>query len=167
MRDKKTPKIQRQEIAINWWSMVPIECQQEPPIWGVVKKENLFTANSSTARQHSCEKSMAVQQLRSQAVLCHAPPRLGSSALVRPLLCFSAHRIHTLFTGKCALWATWEPANMNRSLHPWSLIGLSSCKWGLQILTVGLVQRHCLDWSLWLIGAVQLWLDGANLNPIG
>lgn len=32
---------------------------------GVVKKETLFNANSSTVVQHSCENSMAVAQLNS------------------------------------------------------------------------------------------------------
>ena len=58
------------------------------------------------------------------------------------------------------------------------LIGLSSCKWGLQIFIVWLVQK-ALFWlvemeSLWLISedaneeiAVQLKLDGESLSLVG
>lgn len=39
---------------VNWWSLVPIECQQEFQIWGRVKKETLFIANSSIMTWHGC-----------------------------------------------------------------------------------------------------------------
>lgn len=101
MKDKKAPKNRRQtyQLMVNGANSMPTRT----PNLGCGKEENLFTANSSTLRQHSYEKNMAVQQLGSQAVLCQAPLWLGSSALVRSLLCFSANRALTLLTGKCAL----------------------------------------------------------------
>lgn len=39
--------------------------QQESPIWGVVKKEILFSAKSSIVMQHVCEDRMTVEQLSS------------------------------------------------------------------------------------------------------
>lgn len=35
-----------------------IQHKPESPIWGVVKKEMLFSANSSTMTQHVCEKAV-------------------------------------------------------------------------------------------------------------
>lgn len=40
-----------------------------------------------------------------------------------------------------------ELTYIDRSPCPWSLIGLSSCKWKLQVLAVSLVQKPCPDWS--------------------
>ena len=79
------------------------------------------------------------------------------SALVRHLQCFnSAREIQSLvFSGKCTLWAREELDYIDRSPYPWSLVGLSTCKWSLQILTVWLVQTALFwlvrinhsDWS--------------------
>ena len=69
------------------------------------------------------------------------------------------------------LQAKGELAFMDRSLHPWLLISPSSSKWDHQILTAWLVQ-NVLPWlvriePLQLTGAMQLWLDGESLSPIG
>ena len=37
--------------------------KQGSPVWGVIRKETLFSANSSAAIQHSCENNMAAKQL--------------------------------------------------------------------------------------------------------
>ena len=44
--------------AVNWWLLVPAQCQQQSPIWGVVKKETLFSTNSSVIMQHGCESAL-------------------------------------------------------------------------------------------------------------
>lgn len=36
---------------VNRWSLGPIQCQQESPVWGAVKKETLFNAGSLTGIQ--------------------------------------------------------------------------------------------------------------------
>lgn len=47
--------------GINWWSLVPVQHQQESPVWDAVKKETLFIVDSSIVTQHNCENSMAVE----------------------------------------------------------------------------------------------------------
>ena len=69
---------------------------------------------------------------------------------------FSSSQVNTVFgrKGTHALWDRGELSYGERSTHPWSLTGPFSCRWGLQILTVWLVQKHCpgcREWSwLWL-----------------
>lgn len=135
----------------------------------VVKKEILFSANSSIVIQHCCENSTTVEKLgnvtaqlqSSIAVEQHCCP-LDSSALVwfsppcsAPLCSIllwwdlfnvSAPARETVFGGKrkCILWAGGWLTCIEVSV-PWSLIGSSSYKWGLQILTVWLVQK-ALSW---------------------
>lgn len=86
-------------------ALVPIQCQRASPVRGVVKKEALFSANSSIVIQQGCEKDTAMKQLESvppnyeTARLWNSmagsgpgarwPSRevllsLGSSALLRP-----------------------------------------------------------------------------------
>lgn len=36
---------------VKQWSLAPIQCQQESPVWGAVRKETLFSANSSVMIQ--------------------------------------------------------------------------------------------------------------------
>lgn len=100
------------------------------------------------------------------------------SALARCLRCFSSSQRNTVlnlqWTGKVRSPRQRELANVERSLCPWSLIGPSSCKWGIQILTVWLFQK-ALSWlvrmaPLWLVGedanediAAQLWLDKVSV----
>lgn len=48
--------------TVNQWSLAPIQHQQETLIWGAVKKETLFSANSSTVIQQG---RMAVEQINS------------------------------------------------------------------------------------------------------
>ena len=50
--------------------------------------------------------------------------------------------------GKCIHRARRELTYIDRSPHPWFLIGPSSCKWGSQIAEIW-SKRHCLDWSKW------------------
>lgn len=87
-----------------------------------------------------------------------APLQLGTSAqLWSALLCFAPRRGLQRFscsysqeTVVISFWwkrtfptrTKWQLAYTDRSLHPWSLIGLSSCEWGLQILTVCVVQKE-------------------------
>lgn len=40
---------------VNQWSLVPIQCQQESPMWGTGKKETLFNADSLTVIQLNYE----------------------------------------------------------------------------------------------------------------
>lgn len=46
-------------------ALVPIQCQRASPIRGVVKKEALFSANSSIVIQQGCDKDTAMKQLES------------------------------------------------------------------------------------------------------
>ena len=60
---------------------------------------------------------------------------------------------------------------MARNSCPWALFGPSSCKWGLWIPVFWLAQKALSSFVrmelLWLVRAVQLWLDGENLSPLG
>ena len=63
--------------------MATIRCQQESSVWGVVKKETLFSAKQLNVIQHSCENSKAVREPWGQA-----PLQLDSFALLLSgLLC--------------------------------------------------------------------------------
>lgn len=140
--------------------------------------------NSSTMIENSCKKkSLGKAPLRQ---LCSAPAGMLCTALVCPTLwegllhsvpgghhqCFSSSReTQSLFLSRKENYAWEELVYMDRSLYPWPLISPCSCKWGLQIPTVWLVQ-NALSWLVraelfWLVKAVQLWLDGKRLNPIG
>ena len=44
--------------SVNEWSLVQIQCQQEPPVWGVVRKETLFSASNATVTQCSYEAAL-------------------------------------------------------------------------------------------------------------
>ena len=155
--------------TVNWLSLVPIQCQQEFPVWGVVKG-TLFCAkqlNCDTAQLWGSPGARALsgQTLCSAlplsgllcavlvcSILCQSVlvcPRLLHSPPVKHLQCFNSTR-ETVFSGKgkCPLWATWEVAYIDRSPSPWTLIDPSSCTWGLQILVVfDWSTRHCPDWS--------------------
>lgn len=87
------------QLIVNQWSLAPIQCQHESPVWGVVKKETLFSANSSVviqftwvlwysiaAKQHNwecgCEAVLGQSGpwarpfwLDSSALLCSVPAR--------------------------------------------------------------------------------------------
>lgn len=60
--------------------------QQESPVWGEVKKQTLFNANSSTVMPQACENCRAMEQLCEKALgqrsLEWGSCRLDSSALV-------------------------------------------------------------------------------------
>ena len=67
--------------GINQWSLVPIECQQESPIWGVVKKEPLFSVNSSIVLQCNYEIAELYNSTAVRQPWGKAPLLLDSSAL--------------------------------------------------------------------------------------
>lgn len=71
--------------CVNPWPLVPLQQQQESPIWGAVKKEILCCANSSTVIQHGCENSTAVGPSAVAALFCPTP--LHSVALHTGLVC--------------------------------------------------------------------------------
>lgn len=55
---------------VNQWLLVPtIQCQQEPPIWGVVKKEILFSDNL-TVRQPWGQFPSGSTALRCSSMFC-------------------------------------------------------------------------------------------------
>ena len=88
--------------AVNQWSLAPIQGQQGSPLWGVVKKETLFSTYSSLIMQHSCETSMVVGQSWAQ------PPQASSVPLcsglcwsVPPLLCSGEVPSISAQPGKC------------------------------------------------------------------
>lgn len=81
--------------TVNWWLLVPIQCQQEFLIWVAMKKKTIVR-NSSVAIHQSYENGMAVEQHNSviaqleaaglwrgsgQVALRGGPFRQGSSAL--------------------------------------------------------------------------------------
>lgn len=166
-------------------------------------KEILLSANSSIVIQHNCENSKAVKQLNSiigqlwnstaeeqhgcekalfqvdsSALLC----LLWSSetSLMFQLQCFSSrqkNKVSSIWWKGSVLWDTGELTYIERNPHLWSLIGPPSCKWGLQILTVWLVQKALsrLVWMevFWLVSedanvtwAAQLLLVGESLSPV-
>ena len=116
--------------------------------------------NSAIVMQQGCKNSTAG---RARPLVCSA----------ETAWCFSSSLENTAFS---FLWKVGSLSHKRAGLykqksHPWSLIGLSSCKWRLQISTVWLVQKS-LSWlvrreSLWSLGVAQLWLDGESLRPIG
>ena len=135
------------------------------------------------AIQQGCKNSMAGRQPWDQGHLW-----LDSSAL--PCAGFHSVPVRHLQDFRSSCWGNslqWkgkvlsEPLGdltyTDRSHYRWSLIGLSSNKWGLQILSVWMVQMHCSNWSEWshsLVGedtsgdvAAQIRLDGESLSPIG
>ena len=90
-----------------------------------------------------------------------APLCIDSSVLFLAVLLWSAPVLAgLLWSGKQAFTATGELAYIKRNPHPWPLIGLSSCKWGLQTLTVWLVQKALF----WLAIVKMLWLVGEEAD---
>ena len=124
---------------------MPIQHQQEPPVWGVVKKKSLFSAkqlNCDTAELWGSPgvRPSHIRQLLLTGLVCPAVvwsplifsallpaqplwPGLVCSALVRHLGGMQS----SLERGKYALRAKGALAYIDRSPYPWSLIGLSSC----------------------------------------
>lgn len=160
--------------------------------------------NSSALTQQGSEDSMAVRQpggraplqidscallragllcavLICSAVCRSALPFLQMHLRGRHLPCFSSagEMQSSAFCekDKFAQGARGAPAWIDRCLHPRFLIGLPSCKGGLQIFSIG-SKRDFSDLSEWScfdipvkmmmadIGA-QLRLDGGSLRPIG
>lgn len=73
--------------TVDHCSLVLIHCQQESPIWGVVKKETLFSVNSSVMIQYGCGTA---QECYSSIMHRHAvrwPSGQGPLARERCLLC--------------------------------------------------------------------------------
>ena len=145
----------------------------------------LLSANSSMVTQHGCEEALGrgVSQVRQ---LCSALPHLLLASLpcasrLREMSPVFEHRQETqssVFGGRGSPLSEPKGAVLDRSSLPWRLIGPSSCKWGLQSLTIWLVQRVLSGLIrmelLWWVGeeadkdkAAQLWLDGESLGPIG
>ena len=129
------------------------------PFWGVVKKETLFSANSSIVVPHSPETSMVMRQPWGLApslarLLCSLLIYLQWSIPARHLWCFSGSAQQR----KCnpqpwvekgsalpepeGSWLIWAEVPAP------SLIGLSLCKYTLQIPTVW-SKRHRPEWSEW------------------
>ena len=150
-------------------------------LWYSMAVKTAWPWNSSNVIEHSYKNRMAMRQLWGQASL-----QLDSTAplLAGPLwwdiFGVSAQPgkrcLQSLVERKnsCAPRARGELIYINRSPCPWSLINLSSCKWGLQIHILRLVQK-ALSWLvrmelLWsvkkLMGdiAVLLWLDRKSLS---
>ena len=129
------------------------QCQEESPIWGAVKKETLFNANNSTVKQYNCGNRRALRPLSSwTALLCSLPVcfALPWSALVCSGLCWFIPLWWDIFGVSAQLEESElsEPEgrwHVDRSQIPRFLIGLSSCKWGLQILAVWLLPK-ALSW---------------------
>lgn len=71
---------------------MPIQCQQEPPIWGAVKKETVFSADSLMVIRYGCENGRAEAPLGQALFSWAAPFREGllHSALARHPLWFSS-----------------------------------------------------------------------------
>lgn len=137
--------------------------------------------NSTAGEQLNCDAWLWGSP-RAKQSWGQAPLLLGTSAqLWADLLCFVPRRSLQQFscsysqeTVAISFWwermfssrTRWQLAYIDRSLHPWFLIGLSSWEWGLQILTVCLVQKE-LSWlviigPLWLLGAASCdWMGEA------
>lgn len=107
----------------------------------------------------------AIGQFWGQALLGPDSSALCRSALCCTALLCSIHLWPALCSSKTSLvfssakeTQSWwresytfrtreELAYIDRSPHPWLLIHLSSCKWGLHILPVWLVQKALPSWS--------------------
>lgn len=82
--------------------------------------------------------------------------------------------VFQLSQGKCAPPARGKLTYRDLSLHPWSLIALSSWEWGIQIFTVWLIQKALFSLELfWLVGeningsyGCTVGLDRKNLSPM-
>ena len=130
-------------------SIVTHNCENSPAV------EQFDSASaqlwSSTAvEQHGCEAALGHGGLCSARLLHLCWPVLCQSLflLCPPLLQWdffssSWEKAVSVFgrKGEYTLQAREESAFIARSPNPWSLTGLSSCKWGLQIVTVWLVQQ--------------------------
>lgn len=141
---------------VNWWSLASVHLQRESPVWGCSEEGNGL--NSSVAIQPccgpapKCYSSIMKQRgwLRSYTAVRgpwgQAPLQLDSSAM---LFSSETAAVFQLQLGNIVSGHRWKGkacsqsqrplAYIHRSPHPWSLIGPSSCKWWLQILTVWLV----------------------------
>ena len=122
------------------------------PQFGVQWRRKLSSVqNRPVVIQHSCEAALGPGPSPARQPCC--TPRWSAlhcagllcSAPVRHLECFSSAWESWFLVvgrkGKCAPRARGELAYMGRSPCSWLLIGLSSCSWELQILTVWLVQK--------------------------
>lgn len=76
---------------VNRWSLVPAQFQQEPPVWGVVKKEGPF----SRCQQLSCEDRSQCYRSVSEQRGREESPRRGGPAPGQPAR--PAQRCSTLF----------------------------------------------------------------------
>lgn len=124
-----------------------------------------FSANHLTVTQHGHENSSVVLQLNYEAAglqgglgmrplssysalqcsslicsACSSPLWSEEMSLVFHLQCFSSSQEHRLWWKGKVNSPRQRGADIYRQKsHPWSLFGLSLCKWGLQVLTVWLV----------------------------
>ena len=141
------------QLMVGHWHQ--FKCQQESPIWGVVKKETLFRAKYLILVQQGSENRMAVRQpwvqlqpwVRLWVQLCSDLLGLVCPALLCPSLprCYSDSAL--LCSGKTnqgnlqsSVERESELPELEGSLLIYTevpasgpLIGLSSCKRGLQI----------------------------------
>ena len=142
------------------------------PQYGVQWRRKLYSMpNTSTVKTAWLEAAPGTGPSQVRALLCSL---MVCSALARPPPSFSSTGKMQSSVEKETVLSGAEGSSLlciERRHHPWSLIRLSSCKWGLQILAVLLVQM-ALSWLirmelLWLVSATKLRLDGESLNPIG
>lgn len=90
---------------------------------------------------------------------CSSPLWSGEMSLVFHLQCFSSSQENAVFSGKRIHSPRQRGADLNKQKsRPWPLIGLFSCKWGLQIFAVWLVQNGLI----WLVRMKPLWLVGED-----
>lgn len=106
--------------TVNRWSLASIQCQRETPIWGTVKKETLFSANSSIGIQHSCEAALGPAPLQRDSSAPSAP-LLSSVACSAPswsVWCYAGPLCRVLVgsTERSTFTASAQPGR--RSLHP-------------------------------------------------
>lgn len=89
--------------GVNRWSLARIQCQQESPIWGAVKRtgkrENLFSAKSSRIIEGHCHN------LEGAPIQVALGPELGFSCTV-PLLVSAQHCPHKPPSGSQHLQST-------------------------------------------------------------
>lgn len=152
---------------------------QAPQLWYSRAVRTAAWCYSSVTEQHSTALrwhwSQAPLWPGISALLC--PVQVHSGKMFSVFQCQTATRSLLSWVERGALPALGELTYVDRSTHPWSLIGLSSSTRGLQILTAWLVLKT-LSWvirmePLWLISedangdmAGQLQWDGESLSPI-
>lgn len=159
---------------VKWRLSSPIQCWQKFPTWGTVRGETFFPVktdqlwNSMVMEQHSWEAVGARQ------------PGWGGLRFTAPVLQLQLGKRSLLGTKSVLCGGRSEVGFYREERLPSSSIDSFLCKWGLQILTVWMVQialsllvRMEL---LWLVGkdtnedialSAQLPLAGAGLQPFG